>query len=87
MPATRPAASNTVNGSIEPAACSARRRSISRAMPSGAGTDVYHSRHSSPSRAAAHSASWCSCASGRSVACGPCSTSGSGQGISGRAFA
>ena len=52
MPATRPAASKTVKGSIEPCACRRSRRSISAAMPSGEGTLVYQSLHNSPSRTA-----------------------------------
>src|SRR4249920_2688840 len=79
MPAGTPAASSTVNGSIEPLACRPRRRSISAAMPSGLGIDVYQSFHSSPSRAALARAAACSCASGASVACVPCKVTGSGQ--------
>ena len=42
----------SVKGSMEPSACSARRRSTSAAMPSGAGMAVYQSFHNSPSRTA-----------------------------------
>ena len=49
MPAILPSASNTVNGSIEPAACSPSRRSISLRMSSAVGMKVYQSFHSSPS--------------------------------------
>ena len=49
MPAILPSASNTVNGSIEPAFCRPSRRSISLVMSSGFGTKVYQSFHSSPS--------------------------------------
>ena len=49
MPAILPSASNTVNGSIEPAFCRPSRRSISLVMSSGFGTEVYQSLQSSPS--------------------------------------
>ena len=50
MPTALPvAASITAKGSIVPAACRRRRRSMSAPIFSGAGTDVYQSRHSSPS--------------------------------------
>ncbi len=39
----------TANGSMEPAACRPRRRSISASIFSGAGMLVYQSRQSSPS--------------------------------------
>src|SRR5437762_5790846 len=44
---------------------------------SGAGTDVYHSRHSSPSAAARLRSASCFRASGSSVACRPSSVTGS----------
>jgi hypothetical protein len=47
-------------------ACRPSRRSISAAMPSGDGTAVYQSFHSSPSRVASRRPSACSCASGSS---------------------
>ena len=68
MPAILPSASNTVNGSIEPAACSPRRRSISLPMSSGFGTEVYQSFHSSPSFTASVSPPICSCDRGFSCA-------------------
>ena len=76
MPTAAPAASRTVNGSIQPVACKPRRRSISAAMPSGDGTVVYQSRQSSPSRTASASSAAYAGASGSSVACTPRSVTG-----------
>ena len=70
MPMTRPgsplagSSSRVVNGSMEPLRCKARRRSISAAICSGAGTLVYQSFHSSPSWAASTRPSWWSGLSG-----------------------
>src|SRR6185312_9721560 len=81
MPAILPAASNTVNGSIDPAFCKPSRRSISLAMFSGLGTAVYQSLNSSPSLTASTSPWRWSCDSGSSRACSPRRVTGSGQGI------
>ena len=68
IPITAPSAFRlAVNASIDPPAWRARRRSISAAMASGRGTEVYQRFHSSPSRAAATSPSWCSGVSGSRV--------------------
>ena len=57
MPAILPSASNTVNGSIVPAANRPSRRSISFFMFSAVGMKVYQSFHSSPSLTASTSPS------------------------------
>jgi len=80
MPIARPCAL-TVNGTIEPAASSPRRRSISDRISSGPGTTVYQSFQSSPSRVASASSSWCSCESGRSATWRPTSSVVPGQGM------
>src|SRR5437867_12868194 len=51
--------------------------SIYGPVSSGAGTDVYHSRHSSPSAAARRRSASCSRASGSTVAYRPSSVTGS----------
>src|SRR5450631_69850 len=81
MPAILPSASKTVHGSIEPAACRPRRRSISLPMSSALGMKVYQSFHSSPSLTASVSPSIWSCDKGFSCAWGPLSETGSSQGI------
>src|SRR5882672_5986131 len=83
MPQQRPAPSSTANGSIEPLACSPKRRSISAAIRSGGAICVYQSFQSSPSFTASLSSSSRACDNGSSVACVPRSVTGSGQGIVG----
>src|SRR3569623_918480 len=80
MPAIRPSASNTVNGSIDPAFWRPRRRSISLSIVSGEGIAVYKSRHSSPSFTASNRPSRCASASGARRACAPVKLTGSGHG-------
>src|ERR1022692_2855051 len=63
--------SMTVKGSIEPCFCSSSRRSISAAIRSGAGMDVYHKIHSSPSFTASTSCAQWVCESGVSDTCCP----------------
>src|SRR5450755_2858620 len=79
IPQTRPAASRTAKGSMLPAACSARRRSISFVIAAGSGIEVYQSFHSSPSCTATASSAACASARGSSVACFPASVIGGGQ--------
>jgi hypothetical protein len=76
MPAMQPSASKTVKGSMEPAACSPSRRSISAAIPSGEGTAVYQSRQGSPSRTASTRPSWWSGDRGSNRTNRPVSVSG-----------
>src|SRR5262245_38376291 len=59
--------STAANGSIDPAACRASRRSSSACMRSGAGTVVYQSRHSSPSATASIRSGQCFWANGSSL--------------------
>src|SRR6478736_2318519 len=69
--------SRVANGSIEPLSCSARRRSISAAIASGAGTEAYQSFQSSPSRTASTRPSWCAWLSGSSATYWPVRVIGS----------
>src|SRR5215468_8919557 len=73
--------SMTAKGSIEPAACSCSRRSISICMRSGAGTVVYQSRHSSPSATASLSSPQCRGASGSSLTRPPLRVTGASHAI------
>ena len=78
IPTARPVrASRTVHGTIVPASCSARRRRISAAMPSGDGIRVTQSRHSSPSSTASASSASCSGARSSSTTWSPRSTGAS----------
>src|SRR6185295_16573940 len=68
MPTALPVPLSTAaNGSIDPAAWRASRRSSSACMRWGAGTVVYHSRHSSPSSTASIRSGPCLGANGSSV--------------------
>src|SRR5262249_2092120 len=76
-----PAVSMTANGSMEPAACRLRLRSISARIFSGGGMVVYHNRQSSPSRTASIRPASCACSSGSRRTRELAKVTGSGHGI------